>query len=102
MAPARLRESDRGIVECTDRSPQKILRRDKVGVEDGDKRRLCLFHAVCESARFEPGARPSAQLSYADTLAAPRSEERRVGKECSCRCARCLEKMKHLKVNDDA
>src|SRR2546430_7138681 len=71
MAPARLRESDRGIVECTDRSPQKILRRDKVGFEDGDTRRLCLFHAVCESARFEPGAGPSAQLSYADGLAAP-------------------------------
>ena len=71
MAPARLRESDRGIVECTDRSPQKILRRDKVGVEDGDEGRFRLCHAVRESARFEPGARPSAQLSYADTLAAP-------------------------------
>ena len=71
MAPAGLRESDRRVVECTDRAPQKILRRDKVGIKDCDEWRIGLFHAVSESARFEPGARPSPQLRYADTPAAP-------------------------------
>jgi len=71
MTPTRLRECDRGVVECADRPPQKIRRRDEVGVEDGDEGRIRLLHAVGESAGLESGAGGPAQLRHADSLAAP-------------------------------
>ena len=53
VRPARLHHADLGIGEVMDALHQKVGRRNKIGVKDGDEFALCRFQSRFQSARLE-------------------------------------------------
>src|SRR3989442_2086770 len=71
VAPARLDETDAGIVEDAHRPAQEIAGWDEVRVEDGEERRAGEGQPKCESSGLVSLATAAPDMGHADAFAPP-------------------------------
>ena len=64
VRPARLHHADLGIGEVMDALHQKVGRRNKIGVKDGDEFALCRFQSCLQSARLVALAIVAVQVNH--------------------------------------